>query len=161
MVVANAVDSVATLLFVVFAALGAGLAVSLAGSVLTRWGWPSKLLVLFGIAKEDGATGRGPPTLEDRVAQLSGSLAVAVRQISDIEQEIQARQALVLRLRADVRRNRELIQVSETHAEAVAQVLRGELVRVERRTARRDILLGAVYFLLGSFVSLIYVFFFK
>jgi hypothetical protein len=63
------------------------------------------------------------PTLQDKIAELTKSLASSVAVVSEIEQEILKRQELVAKQKADMARYEQLMQVSKDQLEAIIQTL--------------------------------------
>jgi hypothetical protein len=89
------------------------------------------------------------PTLEQRIDSLTSSLKGAAATTQQIEGEVQARQALLARLQADAHTYEQLIKVDKPQADAVAQVLRGELAKSQRTSLWQQIAIDAAFFLLG------------
>lgn len=68
-----------------------------------------------------------PPTLDQRVALLGQQLTDASSAISEIEQEVEARQRLVSKLESDQRTFEALAQMDQAEVEAVSQALRQQI----------------------------------
>ena len=92
-------------------------------------------------------------TIEDRINTLTTSLRDASRIVSQVEEEIADRQQLVQRLQKDAETYNKVASLNKGDVEAVAQVLRGELKKDDRRKLFRDILLNFVFFMLGLAAS--------
>lgn len=84
------------------------------------------------------------PSLEDRIAALSGALTDTARTIAAIEGEVKERQSLVLKLQEDARTAEELARLNRAQLDAVAQVFRREMERDENRKFWTDILKDVV-----------------
>ena len=92
-------------------------------------------------------------TTEMRIRRLTTSLSEAVDLIDGIEKEIDSRQTLVGRLQKDVKRYTKLAALKKGEVEAVAQSLRGEIQREERRSFWQNVGLNAFFFGLGILAS--------
>ena len=95
-----------------------------------------------------------PQPVEDRVDSLVAALRESTTLIGEIENEIAARSELARRLTADIHRHRELLKLNREEVEAVAQTLRVEVRAEGRRGFRLNILVGAIFFVLGVVVTL-------
>jgi chromosome segregation ATPase len=101
------------------------------------------------LAEKDDA----PETLDQRIAHLADSLAAASESISAVEAEIESRKQLVEELERDARTHEKLLRLRKSEVEAVAQTLRGELVREGRHSFRLGLAQNAVFFVLGAIAS--------
>lgn len=99
----------------------------------------------FGGEKEE--------TLEDRVDRLTNSLKEATNLISNIESEIAARSNLAAQLQEDVERFNKLSKLKQPEVEAIAQVLRGELVKEGSKSFWKGAALNFGFFILGAGAS--------
>lgn len=97
---------------------------------------------------------RPRPTLEARIAELTGALTSASRTISEIEGEVKSRQALVQRLQDDARTAEALARANRAQVEAVAQVLRREMDRDQTRAFWIDIAKNVFFAVFGAVVGL-------
>ena len=97
----------------------------------------------------------GEPDLRDRIKQLSTNLSTAATAISAIEQEVQARQQLVVQLEEDAERAEALARLHENEVQAVVQTLQVEFRGVERRSLRLNLLLSFGSFIAGSIASIL------
>jgi hypothetical protein len=97
----------------------------------------------------------GEPDLRDRIKQLSTNLSTAATAISAIEQEVQARQQLVVQLEEDAERAEALARLHENEVQAVVQTLQVEFRGVERRSPRLNLLLSFGSFIAGSIASIL------
>jgi len=122
----------------------------LAGAVLV--GGVSSALYL---RQRRRSSGRSEQDLERRVAGLSSNLQEAARVVGEIENEVQARQSLLDRLKEDAERAEALSRLHASEVEAVAQALRGQLAALERRSFRSNILLSSVFYILGTISGII------
>ena len=68
---------------------------------------------------------RKPENLESRINKLSAALKESSRLVSEVEDEISKRQALVGELQQDAERYQKLVSINREQVEAVAQLLRG------------------------------------
>lgn len=98
---------------------------------------------------------RETATLEQKIQLLSKNLDEAARAVSEIEAEIEERQALVQRLEGQRRIAEELITLNEEQVDAVAQLFRAELRREAQSQRWLDIGtrigIGALFFFLGIY----------
>jgi vacuolar-type H+-ATPase subunit I/STV1 len=92
-------------------------------------------------------------TLEERIKQLTSSLEDISKVIGDVEKAVEERRELARKLEQDVRTYNNIITLKKDEVEAVAQLLRGELKKEERRGLLRDILINVVFFMLGLVAS--------
>ncbi len=93
---------------------------------------------------------------EDRIAHLTQALREAMKMIGEIESEISARHEMAQKLQVDIATYERVIQAKLTHPEieAIAQMLRGELTKGERRTFWQGFRLNALFFALGCAVTI-------
>ena len=105
------------------------------------------------LVRRDALRKEGEPDLRDRIKQLSTSLNTAATAISAIEQEVQARQRLVVQLEEDAERAEALARLHENEVQAVVQTLQLEFRGSERRSLRLNFLLSAVFLIVGSIAS--------
>jgi len=73
--------------------------------------------------------------------------------ISQIETEIDNRQALVHKLQSDIETYRQITELNQSQVEAVAQLLRGELRKESHRSFWRNVAINFGFFVLGAVVS--------
>ena len=92
--------------------------------------------------------------LEIKIQKLTSALSTSANQINNIQSEIEERQKLVEKLKADHEHYEKLVELKESEVEAVAQLLRGELQKENKTTFLKSILSNFVFFFLGSVVSL-------
>jgi hypothetical protein len=124
------------------AAIGAIL--SAIGSVANASG--SLTEMIFGREKKE-------ETIEDRVLRLTKALTEATTLISNIEGEIKARSALAIQLQQDIDQYNQLVELKKPEAEAVAQLLRGELQKESRSSFWKGFALNFLFFVLGAAAS--------
>lgn len=89
-------------------------------------------------------------TLTDRIATLTKSLNDSARTISDIEQEVNRRQALLAKLQHDADEAKNLAALNSAQANAVVQALRGELDRESGKSWWSSIVQGLIFAVLGA-----------
>lgn len=92
-------------------------------------------------------------TIEDRIRELSESLLSATETITQIENEINKRQELVVDLEAKAKLATDLYNTNRGQLDAVAAVLRGELARDERSTFWWGVGQNIVFMILGAFLG--------
>lgn len=97
--------------------------------------------------------GKHTLTLEEEISTLTKSLNDSARLISDIEQEISQRQALVERLQRDADEAKKLSTLNSDQVAAVAQALRGELRSEDRSGFWVTALTNLVFAILGASIS--------
>jgi hypothetical protein len=97
-----------------------------------------------------------PPTLEQKITVLTGSLNNAARAISDIEQEIQSRQQFADKLRADAEEAKKIATLNKEQVDAVAQTLRGQLQEQERASYWPHLLANLFFAALGVALTELY-----
>jgi uncharacterized coiled-coil protein SlyX len=132
-------SSLRTSLIEILVAMGAGIAASAIAS-------------LSESSIRRGARGE---TTEQRIGRLGKSLSESVRLIDEIKNEIESRQALLSRLRDDVKTYERLKAVKQTEVDAVIQSLRGEIRKEGRRSFWRDFAVKLLFFVMGVVVTLI------
>jgi hypothetical protein len=123
------------------------------GALATMAAIVPALFELLGRQLERRRTKGRQETTEMRIRKLTTSLTGAVDLINGIEREIEGRQALVGKLQKDVKRYTKLAALKKDEVEAVAQSLRGEIQREERRSFWRHVALNAFFFILGILAS--------
>lgn len=96
---------------------------------------------------------RKPETLELRINKLSSALKESSRLVSEVEGEIEKRQALVAELQADAARYQQLVAINKEQVEAVTQLLQGELRKEGNKSFWKGVLVNFVFFVLGALVS--------
>lgn len=101
-------------------------------------------------------TRQADPDLNSRIADLTLSLVKAARAISEIEEDIKKRQALVEQLRQDADTASKLAMVSKEQAEAVAQALRTEIASEQRQSFWSNQAYALFYTLLGVVLAELY-----
>jgi ABC-type multidrug transport system fused ATPase/permease subunit len=84
-----------------------------------------------------------------RIDRLTDALKEAVGAIEAIQVEMEEGHQSLAELERRVEVSRELAKLSDPQAEAVRAILSDQLEDEGRRTFRRDIILGSVFFLLG------------
>ena len=94
-----------------------------------------------------------PVSLEDRIVKLTNALNGASKAISDIEAEIVARQALVERLREDAELAEKIATLNREQSDAVAQALKVQLDRQDRRAFWLSVLTNIFFTCLGVLLS--------
>lgn len=102
-------------------------------------------LIIIRRRKESSTT----QTLEQRIAELSTSLTSAAHVVAEIENEVGARQRLVERLKEDAERAEALSKLRQSEVDAVAQTLRAQLVWLDKRSLRTNLIIAFVSFILG------------
>jgi hypothetical protein len=106
------------------------------------------------ISEIGGRFGKPPPreitvTLEDRLSVLTQSLNSAARTISEIEAEVNERQALVAKLARDAQVANNVQHLNKEQVDPIAQVLRGQIDREQRESFWSSQLLALFYTVLG------------
>lgn len=99
---------------------------------------------------------KNPPTLQDRIQDLTGSLNDAAEVIGSIETEIEARRSLVADLERKAQAAEALSEVNKEAFDAAAQVLRGEIERNEREGAWWDVAKNVFYIVLGIVLTKVF-----
>lgn len=94
--------------------------------------------------------------LADRINDLSTSLSESVELISQMQAEIESRQALVDKLYSDAKTYDNLINLKKEEVEAVAQVFRTELVNEGKKTTEKGLYHNIIFLILGAIISLIF-----
>lgn len=97
----------------------------------------------------------GEPNIQDRIAELTRSLAQAATAIRGIESEVNSRAELVTRLRSEHEKYEKLVELKRPEVEAIVQVLDGALERTAKRSWWVSVAINFVFFLLGSGVTLV------
>jgi hypothetical protein len=90
-----------------------------------------------------------PPTLENRIQELTQSLNKSATTIQEIENEITKRQALVTQLQKDAETASKLATVNKEQVDAIAQVLRTQIQVQEHNTFWFNQGINVLYMLLG------------
>jgi outer membrane murein-binding lipoprotein Lpp len=93
--------------------------------------------------------------LEYRIRQLSSNLQTAAHAVSEIEQEVRARQRLVDQLKRDAERAEILSKLHKAEVEAIAQTLQTQLSATERRSFRSNFILGFGFYVAGVVTTII------
>ena len=93
------------------------------------------------------------PSLEQRIKLLTESLNTSARTITEIEDEVAARQKLVAKLKADAETAQALASMNQKQTEAIAQALRGQLEQQERSSFWKNIWLNVFFAVLGVVLS--------
>lgn len=88
-------------------------------------------------------------TLETRVSRLQNSLTGAAEVVAEIEHEVATRQDLLVKLKNDAERVRALSGLNREQVDAVTQALQGQLVLLEKRSLRGNIILSSIFYILG------------
>jgi uncharacterized membrane protein YhiD involved in acid resistance len=88
-------------------------------------------------------------SLSKRIESLTISLKTSAESISKIEEEIKRRETLVSKLEEDATTYAQLTRLKKPEVEAVAQTLRMELKQEGRKSLIKEILVAAIFFLLG------------
>jgi hypothetical protein len=96
------------------------------------------------------ATAPGKQTLEERIRTLTKSLNDSAALISVIEQEVDQRQQLVVKLQADAAEAEKLKALSADQVAAVAQALHGQLQSESRSAFWPSILTNLFFAFLGA-----------
>lgn len=96
-----------------------------------------------------------PRTLDERIDDLAGSLRQASATVIAIEREISTRRSLAAELAAEAATHEKILATRREDAEAIAQLLRTELQESSRRARRDQVILGFVFFVLGSAVTVV------
>jgi t-SNARE complex subunit (syntaxin) len=134
-----------------------GLAASLLGAVLSG-GLNSLLariapLYPFVSGPAEEAAAQAEQTLESRLAELGKTMSDASQLMLLVETEIKGRQEQIAQLADKVKQQEELAALTSQAKDAVAAVLRTEIVREGRRAKWQAFWIGFAFFLLGSVVT--------
>jgi chromosome segregation ATPase len=126
-------------------------ALGLAGAIS---GFAAALTTRFVFRREESVA----PTLQERIKDLASDLSGAAASIDAIQRDIAARQSVVEKLEQNATEYERLARLSRDEVEAVAQALRAEIGRGNRRSTVVQFLLnfaqGAFFFAAGVFVTL-------
>ena len=93
-------------------------------------------------------------TLEDRINKLTDALRESSHLVTEVEKEIQSRQQLVIELKNDAEKYKNLVSINQEQVDAVAQLLKGELRKEGSKSFWKGVAINFVFFILGSGVSL-------
>lgn len=85
----------------------------------------------------------------ERIRRLTRNLRAAVTAVDALRAEVEQGQEALEVLERRVEVSRELAKLSDPQADAVRALLSDQLEMEGRRTFRRDVILGTVFFLLG------------
>lgn len=96
---------------------------------------------------------REEATIESRITKLTESLREAAGFVTSIENEIKAREALVNKLKKDIKTYEQIKELNSSQVESIAQVLRGELKQEGRRSFWHNFAMNFGFFILGGLVS--------
>jgi len=91
----------------------------------------------------------GAETVKQRAARLATALTETASLVEEMDKEISERHALVEKLREDIRSYQELVDLKESQANAVAQLLREELHKSERASILKHFGLHFLFYVLG------------
>ena len=92
----------------------------------------------------------------ERIRRLTRNLRAAVTAVDALRAEVEQGQEALEVLERRVEVSRELAKLSDPQADAVRALLSDQLETEGRRTFRRDVILGTVFFLLGVGTSRIF-----
>lgn len=93
-------------------------------------------------------------TTSERIERLSKSLKESISLTNEIEQEIQQRHSMVIKLQDDVARYEELAKLKGSEVEAIAQTLRGELRNEGSKSLFKSASVSLFFFIAGVVVTL-------
>jgi hypothetical protein len=93
-------------------------------------------------------------SLEERVQRLTDSLYEATALISNIEAEINARSILVEQAQEKYEQYTQLAEIKQPEVDAIAQILRMELMKEGRISFWKGFAVNFIFFILGAVVSL-------
>ncbi|MGH8969303.1 MAG: hypothetical protein ACRDV1_05085 [Actinomycetes bacterium] len=115
-------------------------------------------LIVFGLIglaawHEAWELRRNPESRERQIRELTEALSKAMKTVSVIRDEITEGNALLARLERRTNATKQLSQLSEPQAMAVADQLRDELRAEGRRGLVRDVVLGTIFFGVGVAAS--------
>jgi hypothetical protein len=91
--------------------------------------------------------------LEIRLTELSNSMRSSASLVAQISAELEARAATVKKLQEEAASAETLASINKEQAQAVQRLLGAELQGSERRTHRRSLIDGALYFIGGAAAS--------
>lgn len=98
-----------------------------------------------------------PPTIENRLSDLSQLMRSSALLLEEVQAEIQARIALAEKAKKDADDNERLAQLNEAQKIALARLIRaevsGEVSRGSRRSFWQGFALNLLFFVLGGVVS--------
>ncbi len=89
-------------------------------------------------------------TLEMRIGELTRSLGISAKLVSEIEQEIEKRRTLVGKLQEDAEQAKKLSALNAEQVAAVAQALRGELHKEDRTSFWIGVATNLFFAILGA-----------
>lgn len=92
-------------------------------------------------------------TLEDRINKLTSALRESSHLVTEVEEEIQARQKLVSALQKDAEKYQKLISLNQEQVDAVAQLLQGELRKEGNKSFWKGLAVKLLFFLMGAGLS--------
>jgi hypothetical protein len=101
---------------------------------------------------------KGPSEVElsDRIRTLTASLTTAATTISQIEEEVKRRHALVEKLQQDAETAQKISALNRQQVDAVAQVLKGEIEKEQRAGFWMNQLQNGFYALMGVILAELY-----
>ena len=94
-------------------------------------------------------------TLEQRLETAAAQMTSSRELLDGVERELEARQASLVRLRAETQEWRDLARIKKSEADAVSRLLRREVDRSGRRSFWQGLALNVGFFLLGLTVPLL------
>jgi hypothetical protein len=143
-----------------FASIGAAMqmkpfsAVALTGSMVSMWATSRSVGYDFRTARLSMGL-LSQAELGELMDAREDPLIRANRALASVVQRLESRRQLAERLEADVTRYQELLNLSKTEVDAIAQTLRREVQRESRQGLWLSILVNALFFGLGVAVTLL------
>lgn len=95
---------------------------------------------------------RTPPsqqTLEGRLEELSRIIRTSGRLLEQVEAELKAREVTAARLKVEAETAQQITRLTQAEREAVARLLRSEVTEESRRSFRKNLVTGGLFFLGG------------
>jgi len=94
-------------------------------------------------------------TLEDRLHRLGSTMTEASKLLAQVEAELSARAATAKRLKREAEQAEAAAALNQKEREAVAEMLRTEIVTEGRRSFRASLLANLLFFIAGAAVSVL------
>lgn len=92
-------------------------------------------------------------SLESKLERLSTSMGEAVALMEQVSAELAARKETVERLNAEADHAQSIISLTQEQKEAVAKVVRTEVVTEGKRSSRMSFWVGLLYFAAGALIT--------
>jgi hypothetical protein len=113
------------------------------------------IVSFFIQALQEHRAGLRAQSLKEKITNLTMALQDSATLISQIEIEINERRSLVEKLEGDAKRYNEIAKLKQSEVEAVAQVLRGDIQRENRKSFWQQLTINFLFFLLGVIMTIV------